>query len=448
MAAQHKSSTTGGVMPLALRTGWDHCVAVHEATRNYIDCSRGGTLISFAMMLPVLMLLVGGAIDYSTALSDRSIAQQTADTASLAGAKALSMADADKTSVAAVVESVVAAHATNGAKRGADRTYEVATKTVDEAGSPLQVEVTLRTKTKPKFGAALGLSSIDLEVSSVAVVIGKPNICLLALNPSAMGTIYLQKNAKIVGENCAIYSNSTHPNGIKSFDSSMLSATTICSAGGKAGSKGNFQPDPLTDCPQFEDPLFSRPEPTEGPCSANNLIVDSVTTTLNPGTYCGGLTIRGSARVKMERGIYVIKDGPFLVNDTASISGLNAGFFLIGATSRFSFATGSTIDLTAPKDGPMAGILFFGARSQSDLKHEILSDNARQLLGTIYLPTSELSIDANQPIADKSAYTAIVAKMVTGNSGPTVTLNTNYDQTDIPVPDGIRAAGQPVALFK
>ena len=70
----------------------------------------------------------------------------------------------------------------------------------------------------------------------------------------------------------------------------------------------------------------------------------------------------------------------------------------------------------------------------------------RQLLGTIYLPTGELSIDANQPIADKSAYTAFVVRMLTANSGPTVTLNTNYDQTDIPVPDGIRGAGQPIAL--
>jgi hypothetical protein len=59
-----------------------------------------------------------------------------------------------------------------------------------------------------------------------------------------------------------------------------------------------------------------------------------------------------------------------------------------------------------------------------------------------------LTIDANQPVADKSAYTALVVRRFTANAGPTVTLNTNYDETDVPVPDGIRGAGLPVALAK
>ena len=162
MIAHHSNSSTGGVSTVALQTGRQHCGAVQQAALSFFGCSSGGTLISFAMMLPLLMLLVGGAIDYSDALSERSVAQQTADAASLAGAKALSMADADKTSVAAVVDSIVAAHASVASKRGAERTYDVATKTTEEAGSPLQVEVTLKTMTKPHFGAALGLSLIHI----------------------------------------------------------------------------------------------------------------------------------------------------------------------------------------------------------------------------------------------------------------------------------------------
>ena len=74
--------------------------------------------------------------------------------------------------------------------------------------------------------------------------------------------------------------------------------------------------------------------------------------------------------------------------------------------------------------------------------------NVRERLAALYGGRARLSIDANQPIADKSAYTAIVVKQFTANSGPTITLNTNYDATEIPVPDGIRGAGQPVALAK
>ena len=39
-----------------------------------------------------------------------------------------------------------------------------------------------------------------------------------------------------------------------------------------------------------------------------------------------------------------------------------------------------------------------------------LSDAARVLEGTIYLLQSHLYIDADAPIADKSAYTAIIAR--------------------------------------
>ena len=106
------------------------------------------------------------------------------------------------------------------------------------------------------------------------------------------------------------------------------------------------------------------------------------------------------------------------------------------------------IDLAAPKSGDMAGMLFFGSRSQSGTVYMMNSDHAHQLLGTIYLPEGSIVIDANQPIADLSAYTAIIAKTVTAYSGPTVTLNANYDVTDVPVPDGIRGTGQPVRLAR
>jgi hypothetical protein len=80
--------------------------------------------------------------------------------------------------------------------------------------------------------------------------------------------------------------------------------------------------------------------------------------------------------------------------------------------------------------------------------HQILSDDARNLLGTIYLPRGRLNVDANSPIADKSAYTAIVARKISLYGGPHLVLNSNYDETDVPVPEGIRGAAQPVSLVK
>ena len=70
------------------------------------------------------------------------------------------------------------------------------------------------------------------------------------------------------------------------------------------------------------------------------------------------------------------------------------------------------------------------------------------LLGTLYLSRGRLHIDANNPIADKSAYTAIVARQLSLYGGPHLVLNANYDLTNVPVPEGVRGAGQPVSLVK
>lgn len=86
----------------------------------------------------------------------------------------------------------------------------------------------------------------------------------------------------------------------------------------------------------------------------------------------------------------------------------------------------------------MAGLLMYQDRKALPLQtFSILSDNARVLEGTLYLPQAYLFIDADQPIADQSAYTAIITLRMALFAGPHVVLNTNYDQTEVPVPPGI-----------
>lgn len=245
-----------------------------------------------------------------------------------------------------------------------------------------------------------------------------------------------------------MFSNSTHNVGIKTKNDASLKASEICSAGGIQGGGKNFSPAPLTDCPQFTDPLAGRAEPSVSGCNASKLVLLNQTVTLTPGTYCGGISIMGTSKVTFQSGIFVIKDGLLDVGGSAQITGADVGFFFSGQTAALSFSIDTVIDLAAPKSGDMAGMLFFGSRSQSGTVYTMNSDHAHQLLGTIYLPEGSIVIDANQPIADLSAYTAIIAKTITAYSGPTVTLNANYDVTDVPVPDGIRGTGQPVRLAR
>ncbi len=408
-------------------------------------CDRSGTIfVKFALVLPVMFAIVGGTIDYGLLVRQKERLQAAADAAAKSAALEFTMIDTSKSDVDAITRATVNAWIqTDGYKEGGSVSV---TGRADK--TPLRVTVDVTQDFKGPFGVLSGGAS-RIAVRAVAEVVGKLNICVLGLATDVEGAIELWSKATMTAQNCAVYSNSTSASGIKSKNNAQLSATLICSAGGKDGSKGNFSPDPITDCPIFEDPLANRAPPSFSGCAFTNKKVIGGQETLHPGVYCGGLIIRQGAAVTFAPGEYIIKDGPFVVGDTASITGEGVGFYLTGATTRFQFGIDTTVSLAAPTSGVMAGLLFFEARDQPSIaSHAILSDNARVLLGTIYLPRGDLKIDAKKPVADQSAYTAIVAHTLKLYAGPNLVLNTNYDQTSVPVPDGIKGVGQPVALVQ
>jgi hypothetical protein len=268
-----------------------------------------------------------------------------------------------------------------------------------------------------------------------------------------------------------VYSDSKSPSSVQAKDDATLTAGLICSVGGKGKqSSAKFTPDPVVDCPVMEDPLASRTAPEVGPCSFNNKVIRGGTELLQPGVYCGGLKITDGAEVTLSRGIYIVKDGPLIVDNGATLQGTDVAIYLKGIGANLTFDTDTTISLSAPKDGPLAGLLIFddpsGAKAlaippfplpipilggllggllPSDgppREHKILSDNARTLLGTIYMPQGRLIIDANKPIADKSAYTVLVVRRIDLHAGPNLFLNSDYSASDVPVPRGVGPYGK------
>ena len=163
--------------------------------------------------------------------------------------------------------------------------------------------------------------------------------------------------------------------------------------------------------------------------------------------HTGGLAIGAFADVHLNPGVYIIKDGMLALDLGAKLTGENVSFYLVGDDSTFYFGPEAVISLTAPKDGPLAGILFFEDRNApADRKHYILSDDARVLLGTFYLSRGILTVASLLPVADQSAYTAIVAKKLQITGNPTLVLNADYNATDIPVPAGVGPVGSTVYL--
>jgi Flp pilus assembly protein TadG len=425
---------------------------------RYFVCDRsGGVVIKFALALPALVAAAAAAVDYSTAASTRSKMQAVADSAALASVRELQLARADANRIIAVANNVV------------DSLIEEVSTHVMVDFKTMTVQVVIEKQYNHFFRTSTETSTTKLSVLAKAKMSGSMPLCLLGLDPRAPQTISLEQSALMTAPGCLVQSNSQSAMGIQSKTNAVLKAGMICSAGGKVQStSANFSPTPVTDCPALSDPLSSRAPPSVGACNHNNKVVDGGYEVLRPGVYCGGLKVTRGAVAKLASGIFIIKDGPLIVDDRASLTGSEVGFFLTGSDANLTFDADSIISLSAPKAGPLAGILIFddpsgtnarakppksgrGAAGRNKItgaprQHQILSDDARNLLGTIYMPQGEIIIDALKPIADKSAYTVLVVKQLRLYSGPNLILNTDYSASEVPVPQGVGPYGSKIFL--
>jgi hypothetical protein len=409
---------------------------VRDAVLRLACDTRGTLAVIVALAAPAMIACAGVAIDTVMMSRMEGQLQATADTAALAAVKELDVAGASEQQIKSVAAIFIDGNLAGSALTtdGSPPTQQVTVFRKDYA-----VEVKLEKAWKPFFMHFLSAEVTPIRVKARAQSIGHRLACVLGLSPKGQAGVHLLANSKLTANNCDVYSNTDGQAGLIIDDSAKLKSAMTCVVGGYRGGAA-AEPKPVSDCPPFEDPLAGRTQPNVGGCDSDKLVVKNVVTTLDPGVYCDGLKVVGTANVTLRPGVYVMKDGEFRVSNTASVSGENAGFFFTGDNATMTLDADSTVSLTAPKSGVMAGILFFEDRaSKTGRQFRIASNNAHVLLGTIYFSRGRLLVDANAPVADSSAYTAIIANYLQLREGPNLVLNGNFDDTDIPVPAGLIA---------
>lgn len=434
--------------------------ARRTAGRMWSD-SRGSVFTAFAIVLPTLLLTAAVAVDYAFLSYQHQRLQKVAELAAISSAREFVLSNRDPSQVEAVAKTYVGANADATSPKTPTAPITVRVDVPDDG----TVKVQLSQPWTPFFAHLVDSSVNPIVASATARVVGSGAVCVIGLmDYSIFASIHLDNKAKLLAEGCGAYSNSKSKYSIRLDGASSISAETICAAGGVlALGQISAKPKPITDCPQIEDPLAGRPAPHVGACAKSDLVIDGTgPVSLSPGVYCDGLTIGGSVDVTLQPGTYVIKDGIFKVTDTAKLSGTDVGFYLTGAGSTFEFDEGTVIDLSAPRKTDMAGLLFYEDPSvphsfkinallpqmqPKDVRvHRIRSNDARRLLGTIYLPKSILMVDSKAPVADNSAFTAIVVARLWLREGPTLVINSDYGATEVPLPSSL--AGGEITLVK
>ena len=411
--------------------------------------TKGNVAVSFGIAAGAIVAVGGGVGDYTNQSGAYAHLQGVADGAVLVGANELKLAGSEgyqKAKVDAVAKGYV--------KRNIKKDLGSPDVSINVSPQTGNIQLTLTAVVKTPFYGLIGLGgSNKVSASSSARIVGGLPLCVLATEPALEKAIAATGSAKLTATGCTVQSNSTHAKSIEAWGQAFLNTGLTCSAGGADGGSSNYDPVATTDCPLIDDPLASKPAPFITNCDYNNTVITTGSHLLSPGVYCGGIKIGGNAQVEFAPGAYAIKDGLLEMTAMSASTGQYVGFYFTGDNSKLKISAKASVEFSAPKTGIAAGLLMYENRNNpQSVVHEITSPNVKSLVGTIYFPKSEfrVSINANgnNSIAQESAFTVIISRMLTLNGKSNLVLNTDYAATDVPLPSSISRLSGEIVIVK
>ena len=174
---------------------------------------------------------------------------------------------------------------------------------------------------------------------------------------------------------------------------------------------------------------------------ADEVYVDAPTLTLTPNTYCGLDIFAG--HVKLEPGVYFIKDAPLTVRRRATLSGEGVTIVMSGQDASFNIIDEARLTLSAPESGDTAGFALVEDKKAimdgDDLPQSRLAGNGIvSAIGTIYLPRHDFEITGNGSGQQASPLLQVVANTVKLSENGQ--LKIDFDPTQTQVPVGIKPA--------
>jgi Flp pilus assembly protein TadG len=391
-------------------------------SRTFRRDRSGNVAIDFALALIPLATLSGAAIDYTRATATREQLQAKADSAALNAARLTSSSDNQRIAIA--------------------RSFFPSSKLTTDPEAAISVSkgtVTIEaTKVyKTSFMNIVGIGEIQVRAhASAAATKEGPPVCVLALNQTAAGAVNFAGNTSFSAPNCVVYSNSSSASGISVQGSASVQAGYYCSAGGVSSSIV-LTPAPQTSCNRLDDPFRNLPQADSAGCDYRNTSVNPNTSrALSPGTYCGGLNLKGI--VTLSPGLYVIKDGSLAIGSQANVSISGSGgvtFYLTGQGAGLDMDGSGGVNLAAQTTGSYAGLLIVQDRNSNVGATNKLNGNSSTILkGAIYTPTQILSVTGNNSFGQQSDFMPLIADQISFSGSSVAKLDVTAMATVAPLP--------------
>ena len=391
--------------------------------KKLLKSERGNVIAIGAATLP--LLIGAGAVGMDTiqlALWKRQL-QRAADSAALAGGRAL----VQKMAVPAAVNRDLLLN--NQVPLLGTATIEPPPTSGPFAGNARAVRVILRSRQPLPFWSFFTGSAPTIETSATAMLVSTGQFCMMALESGNATAINMTGNSSL-NLGCGIASNSTATPAIDAKGSTEITASPIMAVGGldPDNSKfGNSEIVPHSDVQQ--DPFADRPDPSDIAAGRDcSQPYDVNANYAAGGTYCfSSMTIDG-AHTFPSRSTIIIKNGDANFTTKARATGEEVTIVFTGEgdnIGKFDMQGQAELSLKAPKEG--SGALYPGlvlVRDGDRLTMDTLKINGGQELrleGAMYFPMTKLWFNGNSNVA--ASCLQIVAQRLEFKGGADITNN-------------------------
>jgi Flp pilus assembly protein TadG len=380
----------GGARNTASTTFGRVCAVV----RRFGSDESGSYLVISGLLMPMLVGIVGLGTEAGLWYSRHHKIQSAADSAAVTAATDYYLnhkADA----LAVQAQSIAATYGFVAGTNGVSLTVNQPPKSGTYTGDVRAVEVLIREPQRRLFSALFLSSDVSISARSVAIGIGGKG-CVIALDPAASGAATVQGTANVQLDGCSLYDNSASSTSMTIGGSGTISAESVNTVGGIASTAGITTTEGIATGQQpIADPYADATFGTFSGCDKTNFVAKT-TVTINPGVYCGGLSLNAGAVVTLNAGIYYLDQGSLSVNGGATLNG--TGVTLVFTSSNghnyasASINGGANINLVAPTTGPTAGIVLFGDRNMTAGTAFKLNGGSTELFGgAIYVPRGDVT---------------------------------------------------------
>jgi Flp pilus assembly protein TadG len=366
--------------------------------RRFLADQRGNVAMVVAAVFPLLIAGAGLAIDGVEWMLQKRQIQAAADGAAMAGVYSL-ISSQD-------LENAVSRSAMHSGGVPDDASIQAIQAPPGHENDPFAVSVKIAAPAQMTFTSMFLKHPPVIDATATATVVKNGRYCAFALGDmDDQPGVVLRPDSEVQAE-CGITTNASGKRALEADGSSTIAAKALRAYGSIGDQQAALKSGMREHALMQDDPLDGTDPPLVPNTGCPNVTVnpDAKETTFEPGCYAN-MMLNGP--VRLQDGEYILNQGNFVVGPHGHVECDACTIFLTsetaatdpGSIGKVDISSDATVKMSATREGPDAGILFYQDRhAATDLpggENRLGGSSFSKLNGLIYFPSQTVYVDGN-----------------------------------------------------